>query len=266
MQKVKLTVDRRTTPNDGGYTEISQSQTTKQALARRMGEHHFERITGYVKCRDFLVDSYAFAKANKDFGIYGFSFPGSKIQPDWTGAYLVHLFSGKEEKNNFLQNIGYIHAIEHANGLPQTVIYEASDTELVTVGDKRWLHNSLTLSLYTFLLRMACYKDYSTSKEPNVGEWIMNFGKQQFSDSKYAASVAVKTWDMVLGNLKLLETKEFCGFEPGKVSVGTIHHNSGFISVFGWHTEINPKTAKSGEHWKIMAERGLEMHPKTKAA
>lgn len=262
MQRVELKVHNSV--ENKGYAEISQSQSTKQALARRVGENAYERITGFVKCRDFLVDSYAFAKENKDFSIYGFSFKGSQMQPDWSGVYVVHLFANKDDRENFLRNLGYINAIEHANGLPITVVKDAGGNELLTEGDKFWLKSSLYLSLYTFLLRVACYKDYSKSKEPNVGEWLVEFGKQQFSDSKYAASVAIKTWDKVLGNLKLIETPTFCGFDPKHEGVSKIHHNSGFISVFGSHSEINQQSVRENSHWKLMQERGLETH--TKAA
>src|SRR5688572_4232807 len=92
---------------DNGMAEIYQSMATRQALLKQTGPNAYERISNFVKCRDFLVDSYAFAKENKDFGIYGYKFNGSQLQPDWTGAYLALKFEKAEDKKNFLQNVGY---------------------------------------------------------------------------------------------------------------------------------------------------------------
>lgn len=243
-------------------SEIYQSMGVRQALLRKTGEHSYERISNYVKCRDFLVDSYTYAKAEKDFNIYGYQFSGSKIQPDWTGTYLALKFPSATERLEFLKNIGYIHAIEHANGWPQTVLKDVEKSlEMVVEGDIKWIKNCLTFSLYSFLLRVACYKDFSKTGEPTVGEWLIQFGKEKFSDSKYVASVDWKTWDRVLGDLDILSTPTWCGFDPRNSPTSTIHHNSGFISVFGSHSEISYACVRRNTHWQLMRERGLEMHP-----
>jgi hypothetical protein len=263
MHKVTLTI-HPSVIGPAYLAEIGQSQSTKQALVKKKNDGNYERISAFVKCRDFLVDSYSYSKDNLKFGIYGFHFDGTKLQPDWDQACLAHFFSDDKAKNAFLSNIGYIHSIEHANGWPETTVYEAENNILVTEGNKAWLANSLTFSLYSFLLRVACYPDFS--KDQNVGTWLIEFGKQQFSDSKYVASISTKTWDRALGNLRLLATPTFCGFDPKKDPVGNIHHNSGFISVFGSHSEISYGTVKKNAHWQLMKERGFELHPKALAA
>lgn len=252
MQKAaKVTIDPSV--KDGGMAEIYQSQNTKQALLRKVDDHNFVRITNFVKCRDFLVDTYSFAKENKDFGIYGFSFQGSKMQPDWTGAYIMLHFSDAKSRQNFLEQVEIIQAIEEKNKFtPTKVLKVEGSQDLIAVGDKKWLGNCLMFSFYSLLLRIACY-DLNTEKD-----WIADFSSKQHSDSKYIAAVPRKSMDKILADLSLLETPTFCGFDPKKDSVGSIHHNSGFISVFGWHTEISPETVKKNKHWKLMQERGLE--------
>lgn len=251
MKSVKVTIDKSV--KDNGMAEIYQSQNTQQALLRKVDDGHFERITNFVKCRDFLVDTYSYAKEKKDFGIYGFSFQGSKMQPDWSGAYLMLHFAEDKSRNNFLKNVKIIQSIEKKNKFTETEVREVKDSkDLIAIGDKQWLGNCLMFSFYSLLLRIACY-DLNAEKD-----WIADFSSKGHSDSKYIASVPRKTMDKVLADLSLLETPTFCGFDPKKDGVGSIHHNSGFISVFGWHTEISPQTVKHNAHWKLMQERGLE--------
>lgn len=255
MKTVK--VGKHSHVNDGvGYAEIGQSQNTKQALLTREGPAAFTRITGFVKCRDFLVDMYSYAKAGLDLpNIWGFSHPNKKVPPDWSGCYIQMHFSDEESRKNFLKHVPQILGeIEKANGYTPTEIMEmeGSKWDLVAVGDAKWLQNCLSFSFWSLLLRVCCY-GFDASKD-----WITAFGKLGASDSLYISSIPRKTLDAILADLSKIKTDEFCGFVPGKNGVHEIHHNSGFISVFGSHTEINPATVKKNAHWQEMQKRGLK--------
>jgi hypothetical protein len=253
MKTVK--VEKHSSVNDGiRYSEIGQSQNTQQAILKREHDGSFSRMTGFVKCRDFLVDSYSFQLAKKDFGIYSFTFKGSSVPLDWSGCYIQMHFADDKSKENFLKHVSeIIHPIEKANGYDRTEILQIEKSnDLVAAGDKKWLQNCLSFSFWSLLLRVCCY-DFDASKD-----WITEFGKKSWTDSKYIASIPRKTLDKVLADLSLIKTDSFCGFDPNKESVGTIHHNSGFISVFGWHTEINPDMVKTNKHWQEIKKRGLE--------
>lgn len=238
---------------DGGLSEIYQSQNTQQALLRKTGEGKFDRISAYVKCRDFLVDSYSFAKENKDFVIYGFTFHGSKEQPDWSGANLQMHFHDDQSRQNVLDNIKLLHAIEKKNKIPLTELLEVEGSrDFVAQGHKRWLSNALYFSLYSLLLRIMCYKlDHK--------DWIEQFSREKHSDSKYIQSVPRKTLLAVFDDLSILDMPTFCGFDPKTTAVHTIHHNGGFISVFGSHREINDSLVRQNTHWQAMTRKGYEL-------
>lgn len=251
--EVKVTTEL---PESQNLAEIYQSMTCKQALLHKKEDKHFERITAYVLCRDFLVDSYTYAKAKKDFGIYGFHFKGSKESPDYSGAHILMHFPNKTAKKCFDENLEILHGIEENNDFKKTIIHENSDKEMeyVVVGDKKWLTNCLMFSLYSLLLRAFCY-NISEKKE-----WYISFGKKDSSDSKYVKSVDESIWKKLTKDISfLMDAPGFCGFSPSDVSVGTIHHNSGFISVFGNHSELNTETVKTNKHWKHFKELGLKL-------
>lgn len=261
--KVKI----KETVKDKGLAEIYQSMGTQMALVRRISDTKFEKISPFVKCRDFLVDSYSFSTVKKDFGIYGFSFEGSTEPLDWDACRLLVKFQGDETRALFdKQFLPLVHQIEKANNFDTLSSVLECDMKncVVVIADKRWLQNCLHFSMYCLFPRIACY---DVKADPNnVEKWLAAMGKVSASDGKYVESIDKKTWHRLCTSLKDLETENFCGFDPATAYVGTIHHNSGFISVFGSHTEISYSTVKENTHWGLMKERGFVMHPKTLAA
>ena len=244
---------------DGGLAEIYQSCGTRMALLRTTDKADvLDKITAFVKCRDFLVDSYSYHKAKKNFKIYGFEFKAAAEELNYDQVRLLLDFSTAPEQSNFENHLKFIRDIETANNMSKTTIHkvDGKSNQIVMIGDARWLQNCLMFSFYTFLARLACYP--VSASATNYRSWIAELGTQKTSDGKYVKSIAAGTWDKILTNLTLLETDDFCGFNPKEEEVHTIHHNSGMISVLGYHTEINEETVKKNPHWKLMQERGLE--------
>lgn len=218
---------------------------------------NFERITPPVLCRDFLCDVFTFSKAKQDFGIYGMSFKGSKESPYYEAVFLQVWFPNKEAEGNFLEHLPLLHEIEARNGLPRTTIQTTISGEFVISGSGGWLQNCLRFSLYTFLLRTMCYP-FKTSEN-----WIVDFGNSSAtSDGRYAKSIAPDAWTKVLTDLNTISTPDFCGFEVNQENLHMIHHNSGFISVFGLHSEISLASVKKNKHWTLMKERGFTLATK----
>lgn len=239
--------------------EIYQSMTLKLAILRPNGDNSFERITPFVLCRDFLTDVYTFSKANLDFGIYGMHFKGSKEKPDYNNILLLAKFPNTDTKTTFLGNLSKLHTIEGSrkNQITLTTPIELSESELIIFADGAWLRNCLTFSLYTYLLRALCYV------QSNVDDWIVEFGnKNQATDAAYAKSVHPSTWQRIFTDLSSIDTPDFCGFEVALSNLHKIHSNSGFISVFGSHREINREAVKQNTHWALMKERGFELNTK----
>ena len=236
--------------------EIGQSMRMQLALLKPIGDD-FERITPPVLCRDFLCDVFTFSKAKQDFGIYGMSFKGTTDEPHYKKVLLQAWFPNAEAEKNFHTHLPLLHDVEARNHFLTTEIQKSETGETVIIGSGEWLQNCLKFSLYTFLLRTMCYPFEAS---PN---WVVAFGdSSNTSDGKYAKSIAPDTWQKVLANLDTITTDSFCGFEVNANNLHMIHHNSGFISVFGLHTEINPKSVRKNRHWEIMNERGFTLATK----
>ena len=257
MKTAKITTNL---PDSQDLAEIYQSMTVKQALLRGSGGV-YERITPFVLCRDFLVDVYSFSIAKKDFSIYGMEFKGSQHRPEWLCLPILLRFPDKKAKGNFLDHLEILHKLEKHNRWEPTKVYEVSDLEMVAEGNMLWLASCLTVSLYTFLLRALCYE--FAVKYPGSWEWILLFGKLKGTDPRYAASIPEATWRLILDDLSCLQIlKDFCGFDASKEEVRTVHHNSGLISVFGYHSELSQVAVKKNTHWKFMQEQGISTYTK----
>lgn len=242
---------------DSELGEIYQSIDLELALLRKDNPNEFTKITSFVHCRDFLVDSYTYSLSKQDFGIYGFSFKGSTESPDWSGTYLLLKFPDRDTYNNLQKNIKYLHQIEDLNMIPRTRIEDADEGSVV-IGSSMWLSNCLYFSLYTLLIRLACI---DVSEPEDYQEWIEKLSEleEDHTDCAYIASIPESSLTKVLQDLRSIETDSFCGFDPKKHSVYEIHHNSGFVSVFGNHTELSKLTVKKNEHWMIMKDRGFKL-------
>lgn len=236
-------------------SEIYQSMDMQQALVKKTGSCAYERITAHVKCRDFLVDTYSFSLAKKDFGIYGFSFPSSKQSPDWDAARLLLRFPNEKAKANFTKHLGLLQEAETKNGFEITKIIPSEDLEIVCEGDAKWLVSCLAFSFYSLLLRVLCYEF------PNKGDWLATFAedKDNYSDAAYIASIHPETRKRIMDDLSLLKMKEWCGLDPTKHSTSAVHHNSGLISVVGYHSELHKGTVKQNTHWQYFKDKGFKL-------
>lgn len=235
----------------GSLSEIYQSKATKFALLKQLSDasDSYEQITPLVQCRDFIGDVYTSTTQKAFFGIYGMSWDGTKESPDTDAIKLLVKTPDAASKANLIANARFIHAIEDANSIPRSQIIDNTGNELVIFGDKRWLTNVLYVSLYTFLWRVMCY-------EIKTEDWVAEIGAQSHSDSRYLASIKKETWSKILANLSLIDTPEFCAMSVAS-NVSAVHHNAGFISTFGTHSEISYATVKSNPHYQLMITRGI---------
>ena len=249
--KPNLTITKSPSVTDGGLGEIYQSMDLKMALLRPEGEGYI-RITPFVKCRDFLTDVYTFSRMapKRKFAIYGCQFDPKKEEVPTDGVYMELRFPSPNVKETFQQNLARLHEIEVHNNLVPTSTVDLGETT-VTIGAAKWCANCLLFSLYTSILRLLCY--------PIREDGLLDKGTKG-TDADLFNSVAPETWRRILMDLDSIRTEEFCGFSPQDNSTGTIHHNSGFYSVFGSHRELDSSLIKENKHWKHFKEQGWKLH------
>lgn len=251
-----ITISDSKNLKENGLGEIYQSMAMKMALLTQQGPGEFTRITPYVQCRDFLVDVFTFSKVGKTFEIYGMSHNPELDKPQEDGVYLSIIFPNEKAQKNFEANLDHLYQIEAMNeiGFTEYVPQEKANYGVV-LADRAWLQNCLTFSLYTSLLRVFCY-------DVDVDEgWIvaMKTRHKGSTDGALVSSVDDETWVRALENLQNIKTDTFCGYDPKTTNIHTIHHTSGFYSVFGTHRELDAALQATNAHWKYFKEAGWKL-------
>ena len=167
-----ISIKKSANIKDGRLGEIYQSMAVTMAILTRQGENEFTRITPFVKCRDFIVDVYSFALANKSFQIYGMEFDPGKEKPSMDGVYLQLIFPNPKAQKHFEEQLmSVLQPIEMINGMDLTEYIPLEEKQqAVLIADKRWLASCLSWSLYTAIVRCLCY-DLGPSGQDNFG-WI----------------------------------------------------------------------------------------------
>ena len=129
--------------------------------------HHF------VKCRDFLNDIFFYSTyIKKDIkSIYGLNYSIKDQEIDWKNPQLLLKFTNQEHLDLFIKNINYLYSFETFYEIAFTVVEETTNKQIILLTfSSFWLKNTITLSLYTYILRCLCYP-----LEGNFWEFILNF-------------------------------------------------------------------------------------------
>ena len=225
------------------------------ALLKQEGPEKFEQLMPLVRCKDFICDVYWSSFGKTDINFYGMKWNGKKDSPDWEQVNLLVNFPNKEMQNFFMENLQHLWEIEGANGIPLTQVFTVDECNVVLLGNKKWLSNLLYLSLYVFLIRLMGVKPIATE------DWIGELQEQTGTiDGKFLSTISKETLRKVFSELDLLASDKWCGFEIEEKTKYTIHHNSGFVSIFGFHDEMNPNNVKTNFHWQEAKQKGLELY------
>lgn len=135
--------------------------------------HHF------VKCRDFLNDIFFYSTyIKKDIkSIYGLNYSIKDQEIDWKNPQLLLKFTNQEHLDLFIKNINYLYSFETFYEIAFTVVEETTDKQIILLTfSSFWLKNTITLSLYTYILRCLCYPI-----KGNFWKFILNFRVKKLS-------------------------------------------------------------------------------------
>ena len=158
MREVKLKKLPRT-----DLAEIFQAVDTKFSFVNA----NYEQVSVEAKCRDFLGDCLYSKYTKAPVNIWSFVYNYETHPYDEDVLRLSLRFPDKESQENFMNNIKYLY---HRETLAKTKLTEVILTDdpdtLVVEADKHWQSSVWKISLYTFYLKLMCYKDLTQLQEP----------------------------------------------------------------------------------------------------
>lgn len=210
-------------------SESSQDRNIKFAFCKEIGDT-LEMCHQFVKCRDFLSDVWYYGKSGKKVAYFGFRYDETDPQPDTDAVKLLlyvgnreHLLVFKENQElliNTISSIGW--------GTPtitEIPVHINGDTYFYLKAPIQWYSTSYSLSLLTFMCRLACYRHPDGdlfSMPTNTYSQDRGYLNTINSVYKYTLRKAIQVW---MKSPLLVD----CGT---KASVETIHDIGGVLNYF----------------------------------
>lgn len=226
---------------NSGLAEIYQDVQMKFAFCRLTkttpGKAKVEQLHPWILCRDFLGDA-LFATHHKcGYGIYGFSWDGSKSLIPTDLTYLLIKHHSKEE---LLNNLKVIHHFEKTVRWKRTKIVDLNMTHsgkplFLVISSKKWVSSTPLISLYTMLWRLSPNK---IKEDETVDQFIERCSTISGNDGSYLKRIKDFQEKMGLKKhifytiLKHNRTifSDCYKYASGDVP-GRVHNNNGILSL-----------------------------------
>jgi len=188
----------------------------------------------FVLCKDFLQDA-VWATVNKcESNIYGFHFrPGENAPVDLSRVRIAVRHKNPKFEEDCLRALTFIRELDAAQKFEPTELHfgglfnGAGEKVYVFVGDKRWLHSTVLLSLYALAIRVGMTYN-------GIG-WKRHYGtaKKYFgtNDKEYTRQT-LSVLDKIVGKspYTLFHSKMEDNYKKG-LSISDIHERGGIVAV-----------------------------------
>jgi len=252
--------------DDKSMSEIYQSVSIEFAFAKIEEEEKktVRQLHPFIKCRDFLGDALYATIHNAPFGVYGFSFDGTKEKVDRSKMTLLIRYSNKEAITNHLPTMN---ELEKAVKWKRTKLTDLKHSTskghyFLAVSSGCWMRSTSLISLYTLLWRLAAKKrkDKETLKDfltrcSSVGD---NDGR--YLNSVFANAKKLGSKDPLLTIMRRSKKifTDCCKKYPSDEKYG-IHDNNGIVSLFKKAGSSNKSTpTKFADHNAILLRKELQ--------
>lgn len=181
--------------------ESSQDKAIRFAFCKEEGDT-LTMCHQFVKCRDFLSDVWYHVKSGKDVSYYGFKYDSTFPRPDVDAVKLLIYIGNLEDYEAFQQNQELlINTIAYIGWGTPTItpvsFDEGEKTYFYLKAPIQWCATSYSLSLLTFLCRLACYKNTEGDLLSTTNtRFTVDKGYLQSKHLKYGYTLrdAIKVW------------------------------------------------------------------------
>jgi hypothetical protein len=208
-----------------------------------------QRLHEWCMCRDFLGDVIFANATKKTTNIYSFEVNPDIVKIDPTRTILVIKFDELKSKQAFKANyLHIVHEVEKKNQLSLTALLPTTNPqEIIVVADKFWQQAVGLISLYSFLLKAACFP------YKNVVRWRDEIVARGVVESHYMSKV-YKAWEPLIDKLhKIFYKKSVTGIKAECPQyITTVHNNAGFVSIMGNYSFMKETNSYAARVAKLM--------------
>lgn len=203
------------------YIQGSQSSRTQFSFLNKQKNGDLLEVFPLVMCRDYFGDALFGKKFSKNYSVYGFTFDPKEHHIDDDATRLLLHSPNKKELDTTLENWGILTTIEDLNDIPRSTVTAYSQDGrdfLIIEGDNFWQSTMWLISLYTYIIRCLCTKQFATAS----------------SEANYMRMMG-KNWDILTQNIrKVADNSLLLSGWPNEKDLGTLetHNRCGFLTLF----------------------------------
>ena len=218
--------------NDMRFAFVNKSINDKNEVT-------FSAIHDSVKCREYFNELLMLNHHPTEFKyspVYGFKYNIKDYPLDLSATRIALHFTTVEQANQFKENLSWLHTIEDANGVDNSIIYTSKEDNsiLIIEGSKMWVTKCLLTNVYTLLLKLMTYPQEQLQ---NLGQPIQTYRNSSVallpSEFTYINTIGVDTFNNVLTNCTVIAdipSKYVDGSDKLR-NPGTIHASSGILYI-----------------------------------
>jgi len=227
MKKVALIINN----DESDYNQIYQHVDVRFSFLKRAknAKNVFIELFPKVLCRDYLSDCVSASILGEEniSGIYGFELEESIDTSELLMSVSV------VSKIHFLQGLSVIRNLEREFKdlkTPVTFYKTEFNNNYVIVADKAWLKSSITISVFTHIIRCINHVTPRFKKFENLFKYIHT--NHSTNDSKYIDEMRSVDIRMLLSNIdEILGSHPAVGFDMKFLNTGSFFTTTSYSSV-----------------------------------
>ena len=138
-------------------TEVFQANDIKFAFLNLTEAGDFQMVHSWVKCREYFNEM-LMKNHHPEFKYqetYGFNYKHEEFPLDLSATRIAVKFITNKQKQIFMNNLSWIHAIEAQNNVDPCKVHDIDETVVVLIASKLWIQKCLLTNIFTLMVKLA---------------------------------------------------------------------------------------------------------------
>lgn len=217
-------------PYEMPLSEAFQANDMKFAFLNPTKTGDFQMVHSWVKCREYF-NELLMKNHHPEFKYketHGFNYKHNEFPLDLSATRVAVKFISKEQKQTFMDNLSWIHAIEAQNNVDPCEVHNINTTVVVLIASKLWIQKCLLTNIFTLMVKLAAL-DISKHTKNTLNTIIIK--DRVPSEVEYVETITVPIFNTILGNCSTI-AKVPSKYVDGACELrqsGIVHAYSGII-------------------------------------
>lgn len=179
--------------------EAFQANDMKFAFLNLTEAGDFQMVHSWVKCREYF-NELLMKNHHPEFNYqttHGFNYIHEEFPLDLSATRIAVKFITNKQKQIFMDNLSWIHAIEAQNNVDPCEVHDIDTNVVVLIASKLWIQKCLLTNIFTLMVKLAAL-DISTHTKNTLNTIVVQ--DRVPSEIEYVKIITVPVFNTILGN------------------------------------------------------------------